>query len=630
MPGMLSEIVNQVLTKRPALNLPRSFKLPCLPQSVAKFISISNDANAGARELAAPLEADSALTAALLRQVNSPAMGVRQAVASVPQAINLLGLRRTKNLVLASALQAATEKMSSRLINNTWFQKDNRARAAFARRTALEIGADGDVAYLAGLLQDFMLPMLTEAFHTEYLELWNKGRELVEEEERRFGWNHAFVAAGLMRDWGFPDELVACVLLHHDATRVVADASLRETAVGATVAAASLPESLHQSPAGFETLLELQKELPGFCFLTIASDVDEELTGGKRSAGESDGLCERLGKLAEANLEQQRLDRVQQHRQLGNYMLQDQIGEGAVGVIFKAQHSMLQRPAAIKLLRITNITPATLAQFESEVQLTSQLTSPNTVAVYDYGVSAEGLFYYVMEYLEGVNLGHIVRQTGPLPPGRAIHFLKQACSSLAEAHSRGLIHRDLKPENLMVCTRGGVPDTVKVLDFGLATIAAQCPDGGQAPVAICGTPHYMSPESVTAPLTVDHRSDLYSLGAVAYFLVTGQTVFPATTIHAVLRSHQSEVPVRPSVRLGTPIDSDLEEVILQCLSKSRDQRPRSAEDFSRMLGRCQSAGSWDPQEAIPMPPPRANSQLNSSLPEDTVDTLHKTIIACEA
>jgi eukaryotic-like serine/threonine-protein kinase len=157
-------------------------------------------------------------------------------------------------------------------------------------------------------------------------------------------------------------------------------------------------------------------------------------------------------------------------------MLHDQIGEGTVGVIFKAQHSMLNRPAAIKLLR-TNITPATLAQFETEVQLTSQLTSPNTVAVYDYGVSAEGLFYYVMEYLEGVTLGHIVRQSGFLPAGRAIHFLRQACNSLAEAHSRGQIHRDLKPENLMVCARGGVPDTIKVLDFELATIAAQCPEG---------------------------------------------------------------------------------------------------------------------------------------------------------
>jgi eukaryotic-like serine/threonine-protein kinase len=313
MPGMFSDIVIQALTNRPSLNLPRTFKLPCLPQSVVKFISISNDAIAGARELAAPLEADSALTAALLRQVNSPAVGVRQSVASVPQAINLLGLRRTKNLVLASALHSATEKLSSRLINNTWFQKENRTRAAFARRTALVIAADADVAYLAGLLQDFMLPLLSEAFHTEYQGLLNKGRELAEEEEQRFGWNHAFVAAGLMHDWGFPDELVACVLLHHDAKRVLADASLRETAVGATVAAASLPESLHQSPAGFEMLLELQKVLPGYCFLTVAGDVDDELTEGKHPQGHGDGLCDRLGKLAEANLEQQRLDRVQQH-----------------------------------------------------------------------------------------------------------------------------------------------------------------------------------------------------------------------------------------------------------------------------------------------------------------------------
>jgi serine/threonine-protein kinase len=193
-----------------------------------------------------------------------------------------------------------------------------------------------------------------------------------------------------------------------------------------------------------------------------------------------------------------------------------------------------------------------------------------------------------------------------------------------------LIHRDLKPENLMVCCRGGIPDTVKVLDFGLATVVATIPEQAQAPATMSGTPHYMSPESITAPQTVDRRSDLYSLGAVAYFLLTGETVFPETTIAAVLRFHQCEMPECPSNRLGTPIDDDLVTIVLQCLSKSRDQRPSSAEELSGMLSRCLSAGSWDPQDAVPTPADGAKPESRLSPFVDCVDGVHATLIACEA
>ncbi len=228
--------------------------------------------------------------------------------------------------------------------------------------------------------------------------------------------------------------------------------------------------------------------------LTVAADVDDELD----PEGHGDSLCTRLGKLAQANLEQQRLDTINQYRKLGSYVLQDKLGEGAMGVIYRAQHDLLKRSAAIKVLRSTNISTAALAQFETEVQLTCQLTSPNTVLVYDYGVTPQGLFYYVMEFMDGVTLSQIVRECGPLPEGRVIHFLRQACNSLAEAHSLRLIHRDLKPENMMVCTRGGVPDTVKVLDFGLARISTRTRSETRFPLR-CVAPHITCPRVSDSP-----------------------------------------------------------------------------------------------------------------------------------
>jgi len=469
--------------------------------------------------------------------------------------------------------------------------------------------------------------MLTEAFHSDYADALADGKELVETETRRLGWTHAQIAAGLMHDWGFPDELVACVLLHHKADRVVADDVLRKTSAGAAVAAASLPDSLAQSPSGFETLLQLQNELPDFCCLEIAAAVDEEMNPA--SLNQTDGLCDRLANLAEATLEKRRLERVHQVRQLGNYIIERQIGQGSMGVIYLARHCLLKRPAAIKVLHSAKVRPDLIAMFESEVQLTCQLTSPNTVAVYDYGMTPEGLFYYAMEYLDGVTLASLVRESGPLPSGRVIHFLRQVCASLAEAHSYGLIHRDLKPENIMVCHRGGVPDTIKVLDFGLATVVSKSPERIEAAVGLSGTPSFMSPESITAPQTVDGRSDLYCLGAVGYFLLTGEVVFPASSIEAVLNRHLFDRPERPSDRLGVAIDSDLEDVVLQCLSKSRDERPGSPAELKRMLDRCQSAGSWSPEEVSQRSARCKNNQPDESLDSTPDDILSETLIAHE-
>ncbi len=592
-----TEVVRIALKTRPQLELPRRLKLPVLPQSVVEFTAIAENTEASPQELAAPIEADSALTAELLRQVNSIGTGLRQQVASVSQAITLFGPRRTKTLVLTCALQAATSGVKSRLVNAIQFQKENRVRAVFARETARELGLDLDVAYAAGLLQDLLLPLLTEAFHEDYMQLFGQERELVEKEREQFGWDHAQIAAGLMHDWGFPDELVACVQLHHEAERVALDVTLRESFVSAAIAAASLPESLCQSPAGMETLLFLQDLLPNFRFLEIANVVDEEFSNSGSHPGSEAGLCEQLGHLAMANLEQRRLDRVHHHRQFGNYLLEDQIGAGGMGAVYRARHCMLKRPAVIKLMHSVKLDHDSLARFETEVQLTCQLTSPHTIAVYDYGVTSEGLFYYAMEYLDGINLAQFVQDYGPQPAGRVIHLLQQACCSLAEAHAAGLIHRDLKPENLMLCCRGGIPDMLKVLDFGLAKIVTTQPDRDQKSQVLCGTPMYMSPEAITAPHMIDARSDLYSLGAVAYFLLTGSDVFSGETIGEILQKQVNASPQRPSHRLGVPVPPDLELVILQCLEKDPAGRPKSAQELSRLLGECSADKTWNRQDA---------------------------------
>ena len=593
-----NSLVQNAMKVRPQLDLPRRLKLPVLPQSVVEFTAISEKPDVGPQELAAPIEADSALTSELLRQVNSVGTGLRQRVSSVAQAINLFGPRRTKTLVLTCALQTATAGMKSQLINATQFQKENRIRAIFAREAARGAEVDIEVAYTAGLLQDFLLPLLTDAFHSDYQKLFQEERELVEKERERFGWDHAQIAAGLMHDWGFPGELVASVLLHHSLDQVTLDPALRESTVSAAIAAAALPECLCQSPQGFETLLFLQDVLPDFCFLEVANLVDEELAGADGHRGQETTLCERLGNLAIENLEQRRIDRVHRHKQLGNYTLEEQIGEGGMGVVYRARHCMLKRSAAVKLLHSMKLGPDSLARFESEVQLTCQLTSPHTVAVYDYGVTSEGLFYYVMEHLDGINLGQLVNDYGPLSSGRVIHLLQQACSSLAEAHATGLIHRDLKPDNLMLCCRGGIPDMLKVLDFGLAKVVSTHPERDRLPIGISGTPWYMPPEAIIAPQTVDARSDLYSLGATAYFLLTGLPVFDGETASEILRQHISAEPQAPSHRLGLSIDADLETIVLKCLSKDPAERPKNAQELNQLLSNCPTAKTWSNPDAM--------------------------------
>ena len=280
-------------------------------------------------------------------------------------------------------------------------------------------------------------------------------------------------------------------------------------------------------------------------------------------------------------------------KQLGQYALDDKIGEGAFGAVYRAHHALMRRPVAVKLLQTEKMNQSSAARFEREVQLTSQLTHPNTITLYDYGHTPEGIFYYAMEYLDGLTLDRLVKQYGAQPEGRVIAILRQVCGSLAEAHAIGLVHRDIKPANVFLTQRGGVTDFVKVLDFGLVKV--RDPQGAAELTmteATLGTPLYMSPEAVEHSNDVDARSDLYSLGAVGYLLVTGEAMFDCLTLGEVLMHQVKDLPVRPSERLGKPVSPDLEELLMRCLAKNPASRPANARELDDALARCRSAADW--------------------------------------
>jgi serine/threonine protein kinase len=282
-------------------------------------------------------------------------------------------------------------------------------------------------------------------------------------------------------------------------------------------------------------------------------------------------------------------------KHLGQYRLQERIGAGAMGVVYKGQHAMLRRATAIKMLDVDKVNEASIERFEREVQITCNLNNPHTVAIYDYGRTPEGVFYYAMEYLDGINLQTLVEQDGPQPEGRVVGILRQICSSLYEAHSLGLVHRDIKPANIMLNRRGAEPDVVKVLDFGLVK-ALNDEKEGQRGGDLSGTPLYMSPEAIQMPESVDARSDLYAVGAVGYFLLTGQTAFNAQSLSELCQQHISTIPDAPSERLGRAVSGELEHAILACLEKNRAKRPQTARDLAAMLDRVSATWALDDAE----------------------------------
>jgi serine/threonine-protein kinase len=278
-------------------------------------------------------------------------------------------------------------------------------------------------------------------------------------------------------------------------------------------------------------------------------------------------------------------------RKLGQYQLGRRLGGGGMGEVFLAEHRLLKRSCAIKLIRPEKSTDATFVRrFEREVQAVTRLTHPSTVQVYDYGRAEDGALFYVMEYLPGLTLDQLVQQAGPLPPGRVVHILRQICGALAEAHASGLVHRDVKPGNVMVCQLGGRADVAKLFDFGLvAEPESQDTRITQAGAGLLGTPAYMSPEQARGE-SVGLASDLYSLGAVGYFLLTGRSPFSGSNALELLHAHQSS-PVIPPGSINQTVPADLEAVILQLLSKDPQGRFESATALDNTLAACEP-GEW--------------------------------------
>jgi eukaryotic-like serine/threonine-protein kinase len=283
---------------------------------------------------------------------------------------------------------------------------------------------------------------------------------------------------------------------------------------------------------------------------------------------------------------------VREATQLGQYTLLEKIGSGGMGEVYRASHAMLRRPTAVKLLLPSRTSAEHLRRFEREVQLTSSLTHPNTVAVFDYGRTVDGVFYYAMEYLDGVNLEDLVRRDGAQPAARVRHILRQIAGSLAEAHGVGLIHRDIKPGNvILVPERGGAPDVAKVVDFGLVKdLERETRVSGDHGFA--GTPLYLAPETISEPDWVDVRSDLYSLGCVGYWLLTGSPVFEGGSVMDVIGRHLHAQPVPPDERLGRPVPAGLSALVLSCLEKTPDRRPASAQACIAALDACDDVPSW--------------------------------------
>ena len=298
---------------------------------------------------------------------------------------------------------------------------------------------------------------------------------------------------------------------------------------------------------------------------------------------------------------------VRRARELGSYRLEEPLGKGGMGEVFRATHQMLARPAAVKLIRseiLGSSTPSAARviteRFRREAEAAASLRSPHTISLYDFGVAQDGTFFLVMELLDGLDLETLVERFGPLEPERAVYLLRQACDSLAEAHARGLVHRDIKPSNIFTCRMGLEVDFVKVLDFGLVKAMG---DGDRqstlltAPDSTTGTPAYIAPEVIRGDRVADHRVDIYTLGCVGYWLLTGRLVFQAPNAIQLMYQHANATPVPPSHQSELEIPAALDSVILGCLAKHPEDRPQNASELSRLLAAAVPSESWSEERA---------------------------------
>lgn len=287
-------------------------------------------------------------------------------------------------------------------------------------------------------------------------------------------------------------------------------------------------------------------------------------------------------------------------QRMGSYTLETLLGTGGMGEVWRARHQMLARPAAVKLVKPESLATnhhdqqVMLVRFEREAQVTAALQSPHTVQLYDFGIARNGTFYYVMELLNGLDLGDLVTRFGPVAPSRAVHFLEQMCHSLGEAHERGLIHRDVKPGNVYVCRYGRSVDFVKLLDFGLVKMPEKASESDlqlTAQGTVGGTPAFIAPEQALGD-AVDARTDVYQVGCVAYWMLTGQYVFQADTAMKTMILHVEEPPEPPSRRAEQSVPEDLDRAVLACLEKKPAKRPQTVDELSELLGQCRAGEPW--------------------------------------
>jgi serine/threonine-protein kinase len=293
--------------------------------------------------------------------------------------------------------------------------------------------------------------------------------------------------------------------------------------------------------------------------------------------------------------------RLREAQELGSYQLIELLGRGGMGEVWRARHRLLARNAAIKLVRPEVLGGGNAAdgkvilrRFEREAQATAALSSPHTIRVFDFGMTDEGTFYYVMELLAGRDLESLVKEFGPVPASRALFLLRQVCHSLADAHARGMVHRDIKPANIFVCRMGLEYDFVKVLDFGLVKLNGRAV--GQTLMTLdhttTGTPAYMAPEIILGEAMVDRRADVYAVGCVAYYLLTGQLVFEGDTPMKMMLQHVQAQPIPPSERSELPIPRELDDIVMACLQKDPDKRPQNAEELFHIATRCDACEAW--------------------------------------
>ena len=289
-------------------------------------------------------------------------------------------------------------------------------------------------------------------------------------------------------------------------------------------------------------------------------------------------------------------------KELGRYRLKEKIGSGGMGDVYLAEHRLMKRPCAIKVIRPDKAgDPRAVARFEREVKATSRLNHWNSISIFDYGRTSDGTFFYVMEYVTGLSLQQLVLRKGPLAPARAVYLLKQICNALIEAHSMQLVHRDIKPGNIMVTELGGAFDVIKLLDFGLAKPVMDTVNSEDSELTVAGSltgsPHYMSPEQAMGDVQVDPRSDIYAVGGVAFFMVTGRPTFESSATLRVLLSHLHEKAVPPSTvrssTYGPSISPELDAIILKCLEKSPDERYQSARELFDALNSIPESDKWN-------------------------------------